>query len=1688
MLRSTLKFFSLVVAVFAFSTGLNAQTLLIDEDLRSGNLPLSWSQTDVSFSTAAGGYANITGTTGVLTVFPFDASTFGSVEVNFDVAKFGSGTDGPITVEYTLDGTNWQTAGDSPTPTSSTYLSSTITIFSVSASMQVRFTAASSPSNKRLRDVVINGLSAGAAPEPSNHATSFNCSAQGSGTIDLTWVDATGAQLPAGYLIRWSDVDYASITAPTDGTPVADGANALNVLQGVQSASITGLNASTTYYFRIFPYTNSGVDIDYKTDSTIPETDCTTAAPAWEDFETGSKGSYGSGTVTCTAGTWLMNDALIGSLGSDRKNGTSSVRMRNSGVVEMQFDLTNGLGTVDIEHAVFGSEGNSTWRLEVSDDGGSTWNAFVSPSVTTSSTSLTTASFTVNIPGTVRFRVQKLIGSERINIDDIYVTDYVAPATITTGAVSASVFTLSDCNTTASGTVAFTTTGAFGGGNVFTAELSDENGVFTNALSIGSGTTSPVNITIPENLPSGTGYLVRVVSSDPAVTGSQSSAIEIIQNGSDCPELGDFRTRASGIWTATNVWQSYVYNPSSQLWEWQDVTGHPDSDAVSVFVMNGDTIAHTSGPKLVNNLTVESGAKLFRDNGGCNLQYISLGGDIFCNGQIGNGTTADAIGFNVLTGTHTISGSGEFDAYRIRLSNDGTVGQLGNATLNIEMDINLRWDPNFCGGIGSGSHAIYNNLADVGSFDVVIAAGHTLSLTNSDAALGIDGAYTGTYANTERSGGYQVFGTIECAGAINLGSDNTLSGPGSVYLDIENGGLVTTDYLLYGTDNAADGGELAIAAGGTLRINGVGSGEDAWLQTTAGSIVYTMNDEGTVEYARNGNQNVPALFTYGSLEFSGTGTKTLTDLNTTVTGGFTVNSGATVQGNDPTFALNVGGDWTNDGTFNAGDGTVIFDGAAAQTIGGASTTRFENITMDSGNNLTLLSNTEVHGVFAPESGSFDAGTDTLILVSDASGTGSIGEIKSGASYTGSTTMQRFIPAGVQNWVNLGNALTGATVADWNDDVVTTGFPGSDFPTYTNQNTGQLFNNILGYDETVQDSLNEGFVGVTALTDNLSTERGYFVYMLGTAQNIDVTGSIQQGSLTTALDYTDSPLGASEDGWELVTNRYPSEISFDSLYNASTNIGATYYVYNADNGSYDTYTSGVGGTASGFIPSSQSFWVQSVASGAQLQFEERFKTNNGTNFERSFDNIAAVTLQIRNGDYSQVTTLVSQEGYSLDMDLGYDAFHLGSMTADAPQIAFVATGGEKTTVNRFTPEDGMSVPVYISVPAGTHEIEVLDSDIFDGTTCYSIEDLITGELFPLDEGTIISLTTEEEFTGARYMLHIAAPLKAPDMNPATCATSTDGSISAECVAANGNVEILDLDGNVIASQEAIEGVLIFNNLPEGDYMIRYNSEDLTCGFVQYEIYLEAMPSMQAETTVVPAFCNEAGTGVITVSVNDQPATIDLIQDGQIILTELIESELSVAGLDAGSYEVEISNACVTYTEYLELGDPSAITAELNIPQTALLQDAQAVAMFSVDVTDNVTVNWFVSDAFIGSGVSITHLFNAAGDYDVRAEMANENCELTLEGSVTVSSAVGVNEDVSDKLTIATTQAGWNLSGAPVQEAVFIELFDLKGSLINQIATNGATGMIEIPSADLAPGIYMVRLFGSSGVITTDRVIR
>ena len=94
--------------------------------------------------------------------------------------------------------------------------------------------------------------------------------------------------------------------------------------------------------------------------------------------------------------------------------------------------------------------------------------------------------------------------------------------TITITSVSSLTYNV-DCTTGATGSVDFSSTGTFTAGNTYTVQLSDASGSFAAPIAIGSLVStsngpSNINFTIPPGTATGTGYRIRIISSNPSVT------------------------------------------------------------------------------------------------------------------------------------------------------------------------------------------------------------------------------------------------------------------------------------------------------------------------------------------------------------------------------------------------------------------------------------------------------------------------------------------------------------------------------------------------------------------------------------------------------------------------------------------------------------------------------------------------------------------------------------------------------------------------------------------------------------------------------------------------------------------------------------------------------------------------------------------------------------------------------------------------------------------------------------------------------------------------------------------------------------------------------------------------------------------------------------------------------------------
>ncbi|WP_223588865.1 Ig domain protein group 2 domain protein [Neobacillus bataviensis] len=140
-----------------------------------------------------------------------------------------------------------------------------------------------------------------------------------------------------------------------------------------------------------------------------------------EKFESGIKTAYTAGNVTLASGSWYFDNALMGNLSTDKKTGSQSARVRASGSIKMNFDVS-GAKSIQISHANFGTDSGANWQLQMSTNGGSTWTNV--GSTNTSTSTLTVKTFTLTQTAPVRFRlVVSGTSGMRINFDDIVISN-----------------------------------------------------------------------------------------------------------------------------------------------------------------------------------------------------------------------------------------------------------------------------------------------------------------------------------------------------------------------------------------------------------------------------------------------------------------------------------------------------------------------------------------------------------------------------------------------------------------------------------------------------------------------------------------------------------------------------------------------------------------------------------------------------------------------------------------------------------------------------------------------------------------------------------------------------------------------------------------------------------------------------------------------------------------------------------------------------------------------------------------------------------------------------------------------------------------------------------------------------------------------------------------------------------------
>ncbi|WP_317039503.1 T9SS type A sorting domain-containing protein [Thermoflexibacter ruber] len=612
--------------------------------------------------------------------------------------------------------------------------------------------------------------------------------------------------------------------------------------------------------------------------------------------------------------------------------------------------------------------------------------------------------------------------------------------------------------------------------------------------------------------------------------------------------------------------------------------------------------------------------------------------------------------------------------------------------------------------------------------------------------------------------------------------------------------------------------EISIA-GGTCILSSSATSNSVNVSIGTGSIIYVRKDGND---ANDGFTNTP---TGAKLTLIG-GVAAVPDGGTVVLNTGTYNENVTITGKG--FSLQgVGNPIVQAINVNATGKTINLIGA----VGISELLRMQAGDLLTNNYLSLLSNATQQGMVA----------------------------NLGGSIVGNVNVQRFVPTyaertTVQGYNYFSSPVSGKTIAEFNDDVPLVLNPNYDFVV---QYAG-AFPNFYRYEESRVISspptfnvFEKGWESPSALSEALDVGRGY-ILNLNSGTVIDFFGALNNGNLSLPITRGN----ASNAGWNLVGNPYPSPIDFDALYalNSGQIDGYNYRrIATAPySGTWAYYVQGAGtGTNSSTneIALGQGFFVRKTNIGiSNFSFTNavRLTTYQNPQFYRTesteSQNInGLLKIQLAGKVLKDETIVYFRKKATEQFDNAFDAPKIQFNTGGAPNV-FTHTSKQNFAINGL-PELSKEtlVPLrFIISEKGTFTFKMTEMKHFEGKPKIYLEDRQEGILHDILQKEY-TFSTNLTYDSARFFLHFLPDLTAQknQVNVSSQAllypnpTDSEVSISLENeVRGNISIEITDLLGRVVAAQsmekkeEKMKVNMSIEGLPKGIYLLKINGLNYT----------------------------------------------------------------------------------------------------------------------------------------------------------------------------------------------------------------------------------------------------------------------
>lgn len=596
--------------------------------------------------------------------------------------------------------------------------------------------------------------------------------------------------------------------------------------------------------------------------------------------------------------------------------------------------------------------------------------------------------------------------------------------------------------------------------------------------------------------------------------------------------------------------------------------------------------------------------------------------------------------------------------------------------------------------------------------------------------------------------------------------------------------------------------------------------------------------------------------------------------------------------NFSTNLITIKGNFSNiSGLVYGQEAEVVMSGTQAQEINGNQT--FQDLTIDNATSVSLTGGQSVvTGLLQVNQGTLNANGNLTIQI-DSLGNGSIGPLS--GSINGTITVEKSFDIAFGDWRFLSSPVANATYNEINDDMWTSGFPGSTYPLNS-------FISVYTYDETVAGSGEYGYTYPTNISDSIAPGEGIMAYM-GTSSycgQIDFNGQVNSTVVDLPVTFTDN--GSSDDGWNLVGNPMVSNIAWDHESITKTNMYDAIYIWNPEQGTYAAYVDGIGTNGGTHIISScQSFWVKASGSNPVLKIPQEAKTVSTTAMLKSSTNSNYLKIKLNGQNSSDETVIKNNFNATTGFDGNYDALKF-STTGNIP-IVYTSFESEDINyaINQF-PESEIAILINTAVPlTGIYSFNFEGVSHFDNAACLILEDMFENQFYTITDSSSLDFTLSDTTTVARFKLHIGSPTYVQGNN-VSCYGLMDGEIN---IAKNSDSLFsavwTDAYGNFINQENDIYQITTIDNLLPGTYVVELS--DYLCGATVDTIFIEQPSEITVDFEIDndSIFMDESQE-IVTLTNQSQNANYF---EWQLYPGDTFSStDLTIAVTDPGSYLVNL----------------------------------------------------------------------------------------------------------------------------------------------------------------------------------------